>query len=341
MFFKQHVNRLSLSLGILSLLAGCGGDSDKDNGPSTDNGGSTPWRLVWSDEFDGRSINSSKWTHEENCWGGGNNEQQCYVKDAKNAFVKDGILNIVALNDYPTGFDLPDGNGQQKTLPYSSARLRTKAKGDWTYGRFEIRAKLPEGQGTWPAIWMLPTDNVYGVWAASGEIDIVEAVNLKTPSDDYKTPGQAGKPESRVHGTLHYGGAWPRNVYTGKQYYLPNDLNPADDFHVYALEWEKDEIRWYVDGVHYQTQRSNTWYSISQTNVTAKDDAPFNQKFHLLLNLAVGGNWASNTNDTGIHPNNFPQTLQVDYVRVYECSVDPSSGKGCANIQPQATIVTH
>ena len=118
------------------------------------------WQLVWSDEFDGTDIDSSKWTHEVNCDGGGNDEKQCYTANSENSFVQDGKLNIVALPE------------QRQALPYSSARLISKNKGDWSYGRFEIRAKAPRGQGSWPAIWMLPTDDIYGGWPHSGEIDI-------------------------------------------------------------------------------------------------------------------------------------------------------------------------
>jgi beta-glucanase (GH16 family) len=287
------------------------------------------WSLVWSDEFDGSAIDLAKWEHEVNCNGGGNNEQQCYTADADNAYVAGGMLNIVAK---PAGAGSP--------LPYTSARLRTLNKGDWTYGRFEIRAKLPQGQGTWPAIWMLPTDWVYGGWAASGEIDIVEAVNLKTASD--APDAEAGELESRVHGTLHYGKAWPENVSSGADYKFPADANPADVFHTYTLEWEESEIRWYVDGEHYATQRDSGWYSQYMQDgqlVTGEGSAPFNQKFHMLLNLAVGGSWAANVNDKGIDGNAFPQAMQVDYVRVYECSVAPNSGQGCATIGDNAEFV--
>lgn len=303
---------------------------------------SNGWQLVWQDEFDGDAIDTSKWSFEENCWGGGNNEQQCYTARPDNAYVNDGILNIVAKKETFTGPNDPNGEGtDMATLPYTSARLRTLNKGDWQYGRFEIRAKLPSGQGTWPAIWMLPTDWVYGGWAASGEIDIVEAVNLKTQSD---RPGAApGELEDRVHGTLHYGRAWPENVYSGTEYHLPGGLNPADDFHVYALEWEEGEIRWYVDGKHYATQREDGWYSQYKDEtgqwVNGEGSAPFNQKFHMLLNLAVGGAWAGNTNEGGIDESVFPQRMLVDYVRVYECNVDPASGAGCATVDEDAEIV--
>lgn len=277
------------------------------------------WQLVWSDEFSGDSLDETKWEYEVNCTGGGNNEQQCYTNSNENSFIDNGFLNIVA-----------KAAPSDAILPYTSARLRTMNKGDWQYGRFEIRAQLPQGQGTWPAIWMLPTDWVYGGWAASGEIDIMEAVNLKVGG------------ERNVHGTLHFGKAWPDNVHSGANYLLPNDASPADDFHIYTIEWQTDEIRWYVDGVHFSTQRSDGWYSQYTENgglVTGEADAPFNQKFHLLLNLAVGGAWAGNVNDTGIDTSVFPQSMLVDYVRVYECAESPTTGAGCETIDESVQVV--
>lgn len=349
-FQQQQFSAPFLKLSLCALLTGligCGGSGGSDSPPPTaissaessaasSAGGN--WELVWSDEFDGGSIDPTKWEHEQNCWGGGNNEQQCYTNRPENSFVADGVLNIVALKEEFTGSASPDGAGSTtKTLPYTSARLRTKNLQEWTFGRFEIRAKLPSGQGTWPAVWMLPTDSPYGTWAAGGEIDIMEAVNLKTVTD-------GGEPEARVHGTLHYGRRSPENVNSGTSYTLPNNANPADDFHVYALEWEEGEIRWYVDGVHYATQRDTGWYSQYLQDgvlVDAPVGAPFDREsaFHMLLNLAVGGSWAANENNKGIDDSVFPQTMQVDYVRVYECSASPESGKGCATLGDSATLV--
>ena len=161
----------------VAFIVGCGGGG---GGPSsevstvTDTSSFTPsmpvsdWRLVWSDEFDGSQVDTKKWNFEVNCAGGGNQERQCYTDSAENAFIENGIFNIVAL---------PAEEGAEK--PYTSARVTTEGKGDFKYGRFEIRAKMPTGQGSWPAIWMMPTDAVYGDWPRSGEVDIVEAVNLK------------------------------------------------------------------------------------------------------------------------------------------------------------------
>jgi len=302
---------------------------------------SDKWKLVWNDEFDGDEIDMSKWGFEENCWGGGNNEQQCYTHRKSNAYIEDGNLNIVAKKGRFTGAATTDPkNKTKKSLPYTSARLRTMNKGDWQYGRFDIRAKLPSGQGSWPAIWMLPTDWVYGGWAASGEIDIMEAVNLKTLSTE--SGSAQGELESRVFGSLHYGRTWPDNVFTGQATHLPGNVNPADGFHTYSIEWEEGEIRWYIDNVHFATQRQNGWYSQHMEDgklISSGMGAPFNQKFHLLLNVAVGGNWAANANQGGIDKSVFPQSMQVDYVRVYQCSEDMKTGKGCASISDQAKVV--
>lgn len=285
--------------------------------------------LVWSDEFRGDNVDASKWSYERNCSGGGNNESQCYVSNSDNLWVDGEYLHIKAIKEPVNGpavvNDDPnyDSNDLTGSGDYSSARIRTIGKGDWLYGRFEIRAKMPSGQGTWPAIWMLPTDWVYGGWAASGEIDIVEAVNLKVGG------------ENRVHGTLHYGDTWPNNVYTGEAYQLPNGANPADDFHIYALEWEQGEIRWYVDGDHYATQTQSGWYSKAALD---RPTAPYDQRFHLILNLAVGGDWAANVNDTGIDASVFPQEMVVDFVRVYQCSADPVTGRGCGSSDGQFVV---
>lgn len=241
------------------------------------------WKLVWHDEFDGSLIDPKKWEHEVNALGGGNNELQYYTDRPANSYIENSNLVIRALKEHYTG---PEGIRE-----YTSARIRTKKKGDWKYGRFDIKAKLPCGQGIWPAIWMLPTEWVYGGWAASGEIDIMELL---------------GHEPNKAYGTLHYGGEWPDNVHTGTFYVLPRG-NFSEDFHIFTLEWEPNEFRWYVDGVHYQTQTE--WYSKK-----AKYPAPFDQYFHLLLNVAVGGNWPGNPDNTTI----FPQKMIVDYVRVYK-----------------------
>jgi len=278
------------------------------------------WKLVWNDEFNGKDVDESKWSWEQNCWGGGNNELQCYTDRYKNSFVENGRLIIRAHKETFRGLaDLEEsGKTEKRNLPYTSARLRTKGKGDWKYGRIEVRAKLPAGQGIWPAIWMLPTDFKYGIWAASGEIDIVEMVSQ--PVD---------KKNKEVHGTIHYGKEWPGNVFSGVSYTF-EDSDPSKEFHTYALEWADGEMRWYIDDHHYASQFSSGWYSQIKNAegklYNVEGSAPFNERFHLLLNVAVGGNWPGSPDET----TKFPVQMEVDYVRVYSCPKATSSLRTCA-----------
>lgn len=256
-----------------------------------------PWELVWSDEFDGTSLDLTNWEPmigngaEYGVPGWGNNELQYYTDRAENIAVSGGVLRIIARDENYNGYD------------YTSARLRTLNKRDFLYGRFEARMRLPSGQGIWPALWMLPTGSPYGGWAASGEIDIMESVNFA----------------DTIYGTIHHGSNWPNNVHDGGTF---NDgTNFAQTFHEYAVEWEPDEIRWYVNGVHYHTETSDDWYSTSGA-AAGNPRAPFDNPFHLLLNVAVGGNFPGDPN--GSTP--FPQVLTVDYVRVYQAAQTPYLG---------------
>jgi beta-glucanase (GH16 family) len=239
------------------------------------------YKLVWSDEFDYNGLpDTKKWSFDVagNSSGWGNNEAQFYTSDRlQNAQVKDGFLTITALKE--------DHEGRK----YTSARLRTASKGDWLYGRFEIRAKLPDGRGMWPAIWMLPTDWKYGGWPASGEIDIMENVGY----DPYWIVASAHtRLYNHVQGTQKNNKISIPDCYTG--------------FHVYALEWEASAYRIYVDDQLYFTFKNEG---------TGFEAWPFDQKFHLLLNVAVGGNWGG---AKGIDDTIFPRSMVVDYVRVYQ-----------------------
>lgn len=241
------------------------------------------WKLVWADEFDGDEIDSSKWSPVVGGSGFGNNELQFYTARKENAYVEDGKLIIQALKE------------KYEHREYTSAKLITKGKAEWKYGRFEIRAKCPTGQGMWPAIWMMPSDmEIYGGWPSCGEIDIMELV---------------GHLPNTVHGTLHYGNP---HTYTGTSYTLPSG-DFSEDFHVFALEWTPTEFRWFVDDVLYLTQTS--WFTTGKNKDQHEPfPAPFNRPFYLQLNLAVGGNWPGNPDETTV----FPQTFEIDYVRVYE-----------------------
>lgn len=255
---------------------------------------SDQWVLVWTDEFNGEDIDFTKWAREENNYGGGNNERQAYRTDPKYSYVEDGKLHIAVYRE-------PHTTSDGKTQPYSSARLRTMNRGDWKYGRFAIRAKLPDGQGIWPAIWMMPTRPVYGTWAASGEIDIVES---------------RGSQVQETLGALHFGGTWPRNTHIDHTYRFP-DKNAAEAFHVYGLEWSEDEISWFVDGVKWKTRSKDEWWS---ENARQNASAPFDQTFHLILNVAVDGRFFENVDQRAdrLPASAFPQVMEVDYVRVYQ-----------------------
>jgi len=265
------------------MLASCKSDSSGPDPEQSDIPVPPGFQLVWHDEFDQLIIDQVKWTHDVNAWGGGNNELQYYTDRPVNAFIDDGHLVIRTQKERYTG--------TEGTRQYTSARLHTKNKGDWKYGRFEIRACLPYGQGIWPAIWLLPTDNIYGGWAASGEIDIMELV---------------GQEANTVHGTLHYGGPYPENVYQGDSYIL-EQATFHDAFHTFAMEWDTTSISWFVDDSLYQTQTQ--WYSKNQDY-----PAPFDQQFHMILNVAVGGNWPGDPDETTL----FPQEMVVDYVRIFQ-----------------------
>jgi beta-glucanase (GH16 family) len=252
------------------------------------------WVMVWRDEFNGQRLDPAKWAREENGYGGGNNERQFYSTDEKYSQIKNGKLNISVYRDPYTTVD-------GKTQPYTSARIRTLHRAQWKYGRFEIRAKMPHGQGIWPAVWMLPSQSPYGGWASSGEIDIIES---------------RGSEVAKTTGALHFGGEWPRNTYLAGEYSFP-DKNSAQEFHTYTLEWNKDQISWAVDGITYQTIKKEQWHSEKADN---KSSAPFDQAFHLIINVAVDGRFfnATKQNSSQLPDSAFPQTLEVDYIRVYQ-----------------------
>lgn len=241
--------------------------------------------LVWSDEFDGAALDPEVWffatgdgTEKGIPGGWGNAELQYYLPDS--AQLDNGVLKITARLESLGG------------LNYTSARINTEDRFAFRYGRIEASIKLPSGQGLWPAFWMLSQDSPYGTWAATGEIDIMEAINLD---------GTGG---NEIYGTIHYGGEFPANTYSGETYTPSVDV--TEDFHVYAIEWDVSEIRWYFDGALYAVQ--NNWFSTA-----APYPAPFDQPFHILLNLAVGGNFPGFAVDNSV----FPATMEVDWVRVY------------------------
>ncbi|KAA3610095.1 MAG: glycoside hydrolase family 16 protein [Calditrichaeota bacterium] len=246
-------------------------DDEDEDGPG--------WQLVWNDEFDSTAIDLQKWNFETGPdWY--NNEAQYYSGPYENTLLANDLLVIEARKENREGRE------------YTSSRMTTQFKGGWLYGKFEVRARMPSGKGLWPAIWMMPTHSSYGDWPRSGEIDIMELVG-----HDTKT----------VHGTLHYGDLPPNNIQSGTFYSSSSGNDFYEDFHVFTLEWEENDMRWYVDGELYQTQTQ--WFTVN-----GDYPAPFNREFFLILNVAVGGNWPGYPDET----TNFPQRMYIDYVRVYQ-----------------------
>ncbi len=241
------------------------------------------WKLVWSDEFSKPGIpDSSKWEFdtEGNEWDWGNNELQNYTSaQERNAWVENGKLIIEARQEEYTA---PEDD---ETKEYTSARLRTMNNGDWLYGKFEVRAKVPAGVGTWPAIWMLPTDEVYGGWPHSGEIDMMEAIGSE-PTTHYSTVWSTKTEDTDGEG--------------GTIEVL--DMNSA--FHTYTMEWYPDSLCFNIDSKPVTTYRNDH---------TDESQWPFDSRFHLLLNLAVGGDW-----ETEVSPSSFPARFEIEYVRVYQ-----------------------
>ena len=250
------------------------------------------WRLVWQDEFNGNQLDLNQWSYEVGGNGWGNNELEFYTYNrTENARIENGNLVIdVRVENY-------------RERQFTSARLHTRQA--WTYGRFEARARMPNGHNLWPAIWMMPQDSIYGIWAASGEIDIVE----------YR-----GDNPDRIEGTAHYGGTWPNHIYSGSG---PRSfsVNFSQDFHTFALEWDHKQLRWYMDNQQYFTlDIDRMLWSGKGVNPYTKNGQPFDQPFHWMLNVAVGGNFfGPGPYVTPDQARQWPKhTLEIDYVRVYQ-----------------------
>lgn len=243
------------------------------------------WILTWSDEFngaDGTVVDPQKWNQATGGNGWGNQELEYYTTHPRNAHQEHGLLVIEAIHEPYTG---PDGVKRD----YTSARLKTQGKFSQRYGRFEARIKMPQGKGIWPAFWMLGEDIDKVKWPACGEIDIVE--NL-------------GSEPSIAHGTIH-GPGYSGDHGIGAPFTLPENERFSDDFHIFAVEWEPQEIRFYVDENLYTTRRPS--------DLPPGTKWVYDHPFYILLNLAVGGAWPGNPDTT----TQFPQKMLVDYVRVY------------------------
>ena len=284
------------ALAMLGCAVSCGDSSQPDTAPETakptENATEAPvvtpsldgYNLLWSDEFTGGVLDESKWNYEPHEPGWTNEELQEYTTSTDNVFLRDGKLVIKAIKS--------DKNGKDY---YTSGKVTGQNKTDFSYGKVVVSAKVPEGQGLWPAIWMMPKDEShYGQWPKCGEIDIMEVL---------------GNDVSTAYGTLHFGephgeiqGTWGL---TGQTY--------ADSFHEYSVEWEPGEIRWYIDGNLYNT--ANDWFTAVQGEDEKPYPAPFDQPFFVQMNLAVGGTWPGNPDAT----TDFDKAeFEVDYVRVYQ-----------------------
>jgi len=278
----NNIKKLGSAISLVVLLAiGC---TDKKDIPVV-----TPiapvadlnWQFedapMWQDEFDNNGApDASKWSYEIGGSGWGNNELQYYT-NGNNASVEDGKLEIVAKKEIVAG------------RAYTSTRMVTRGKGDFLYGRFEVRAKLPKGRGTWPAIWMLSSENQYGPWPSSGEIDIMEHV---------------GYDLNKVHCSVHSAAYnFTRGNQKSSSLVIPT---ATDDFHNYRVDWTPYAVRGYIDDeMYFEFTNENSGFT----------KWPFNKKFFMILNIAVGGNWGG---AQGVDDNIFPKSMLIDYVRVYK-----------------------
>lgn len=231
--------------------------------------------LLWEDNFETAGINTGNWNVMTDNSGSGNNELQYYTPRDTNVFIEDGKLIIRALEEAYGGHS------------YTSGKLTTRGLADWRYGRIEASIKMPAGQGLWPAFWMMPAENKYGGWPNSGEVDIVELI---------------GNDTNTVHGTIHYGPPW---AYTNGSHTLEEGYF-SDSAYIYALEWTADTMKWFVDDVMYSMKTRESLNNPDLWKV-------FQERFYLILNVAVGGNWPGDPDETTV----FPQVMEVDYVRVY------------------------
>jgi beta-glucanase (GH16 family) len=280
-----RVARLLSPLVVISAFAMCGG-SDTSAAPSpTPSGQAGQWQQSWSDEFDGADgsrPDPSRWVYDLGGNGWGNEELETYTDRAENARIEGGALVITARAERFKG---SDGISRD----YTSARLKTLGRFAQAYGRFEARIKIPRGQGIWPAFWMMGVNIDSRGWPEDGELDVMENI---------------GREPTTVHGTFH-GPGYSGADAIGMPFQSPDGRPFADAYHLYAIEWEPSEIRWYVDNHHYQTRKPS--------DLPAGARWVFDHEMFMLLNVAVGGSWPGNPDQTTV----FPQQMLVDYVRVY------------------------
>lgn len=236
------------------------------------------YTLAWSDEFNGNVVDRTNWGYETGNGGWGNNELENYTSSTKNSFVSNGNLIIEARKE------------KVGTANYTSARMITKGRKDFKYGRIDIRAKLPKGQGIWPALWMLGSNIDVVSWPACGEIDMMELL---------------GDNPSKMYSTLHWGGDGNQNKSKGTNYTLSGG-SFDQQFHVYSMDWKQDSIKIFIDDVKI--------YAASSSDFVGATSNPFNNNFFFIFNIAVGGDWPGSPDATTV----FPQRMVVDYVRVFQ-----------------------
>ncbi len=294
MNFKKMLGFTAAVVMISGIFAGCAKTGTPENQPENEPQTSvtkteTPelegYNLLWSDEFDGDTLNEENWNRELRDPGWTNNELQEYTASEENIFVRDGKLVLKAVKTEKDGKEY-----------YTSGKVNSQNKRDFMYGKVVVSAKVPEGQGLWPAIWMMPQDEqYYGQWPKCGEIDIMEVL---------------GNQVDVAYGTLHYGEPHAEQQGTVQ---LTDGSTFASEFHEYSVEWEPGEFRYYIDGEHYLT--INDWFTAVQGEDEKPYPAPFNQPFFVQMNLAVGGNWPGNPDETTDFDN---AEFEIDYVRVYQ-----------------------
>jgi len=294
------------------------------------------YELVWTDEFEGNSLDLTKWRFDVDCWGGGNQEQQCYTNNPSNLIVENGALTIKQ-NYYPSyypgvdkahGCTSPYPDGCLNPKPFTSAKISTRLTQSWIYGRFEFRVQFPAGRFLWPALWLLPTDNVYGTWAASGEIDIAE---LKSQYSD------------KVFNTIHFGGVDPYqdSLGTGPQVYAADF---TQSYHVFAFEWTDENMTWYVDNeqVFYQDLARSWWSGKGNDPYKGAFYKPWDQSFHIVMNVAVAGGFFGADDGVFVPSSDYltwTSPMKVDFVRVYR-EKDPLSPTPTPTTTPTPTPST-
>lgn len=320
-------NNFLLSLALIGIVGCASQDISAQNASPSQ---SPSWKLVWSDEFEGTQLDRRKWKPEVSCWGGGNEERQCYTDRPKNIQVENGVLKLIAHKESFTGPDRPPEIAQwpnpNRTKEFTSGKVRTLGLASWKYGKIEFRAKVPKGQGVWPAVWMMPEGNYYGAWPRSGEIDILEGINLGASCKE--CIGNVG--ENRMNSALHFGDYPPGNKVLDPKVALPSGALPSDDFHIWTLEWGEGLMRFYLDGRKYWEVNQDQWWSAS-TRARNKKSAPFDKPFYIMANLAIGGGFAEKNNDKGVAEGVTPTELTLDWVRIYQCEGDISTGLKCMN----------